>query len=66
MDEPSYLRFFVPSDIELRRHLLRAYPDSRGREVIYHIFLTYFVSKIAETKFGTMVHISMLYFSPSG
>ena len=41
MDDPTHLRIFVPSDIELQRHLLRAYHDSpigmhRGRDATYN------------------------------
>ena len=41
MDDPSHLRIFVPSDIELQRHLLQAYHDSpigmhRGRDATYN------------------------------
>ena len=40
MDNPNHYRFVVPDDIQLRRHLLRAYHDSpiamhRGREATY-------------------------------
>ena len=41
MDDPTHLRIFVPSDIELQRHLLRAYHDSpvgmhRSRDATYN------------------------------
>jgi len=40
MDDPNHYRYVVPDDIQLRRHLLRAYHDSplamhRGREATY-------------------------------
>lgn len=40
MADPNHYRYVVPDDIELRRHLLRAYHDSpvamhRGREATY-------------------------------
>ena len=41
MDDPSHLRIFVPSDIELQQHLLQAYHDSpigmhRGCDATYN------------------------------
>ena len=41
MDDPNHLHIFVPSNIELQRHLLHAYHDSsigmhRGRDGTYN------------------------------